>query len=111
MAADSAPLPPDFGGYTTLYQNVSTEEMNATISFSRPFALESEFNMAVSMENTYSVLLTWGVFDNTTDTNTTYIFGSKTEKDAQKLLLLTPTAATKTLTTIPLLLAMLYSLY
>ena len=109
MAADAAPLPPDFGGYTTLYQNVSTEELNATISFSRPFALESEFNMAVNIENTYSVLLNWGVFENTSDTNRTYIFGSAAEKDAQKLLLLTPKSASKLTATT--LLAILFALY
>jgi hypothetical protein len=82
MNADAAPLPPEFNGYVTTLQYVDNDNLTANISFSRLFQLESDYNMAIDITQQYKVFLNWGVFDNTTDTNTTYIFGSSKASDA-----------------------------
>jgi len=76
MDAGSAPLPVDFNGYSTTLMDVSITDMVANVSFQRPFVLESDYNMQINVTQTYKVFLNWGVFENTTDTNTTYIFGA-----------------------------------
>ena len=76
MSAESAELPPGFNGYNTTGMFVDTDELVANISFTRPFTLESDFNMQIYIAQTYKVFLNWGVFQNTTDTSTEYIFGA-----------------------------------
>jgi hypothetical protein len=96
-AAESAELPPEFNGYLTTVQAADMELLVANVSFTRAFALESDYNMAIDITNEYKLFLNWGVFENTTDTDTTYIFGSSKDSDAQLLLLLAPTSAVKCL--------------
>ena len=95
-SAKSADLPPEFNGFQTTQQFVDIEQLVANISFTRAFSLESDYNMAIDITNNqYKIFLNWGVFENTTDTNTTYIYGSTKVSDAQVMMLLTPTSAVK----------------
>lgn len=93
MGAESAELPPEFNGFVTTSQFVDSELLIANVSFTRAFDLESDFNMAIDITNSYKVFLNWGIFENTTDTNTTYIYGSSKASDAQLIYLLEPTMA------------------
>ena len=93
MNAGSAPLPVDFNGYSTTLMAVDIPNQIANVSFQRPFVLESDYNMQINVTQTYKVFLNWGVFENTTDTNTTYIFGASKQSDAQVIILLDPTYA------------------
>lgn len=45
LTAEAADLPPAFNGYETTNQYVDIELLEANISFTRPFALQSDYNM------------------------------------------------------------------
>ena len=111
MDAGSAPLPVDFNGYSTTLMEVSIADMVANVSFQRPFVLESDYNMQIDVTQTYKVFLNWGVFENTTDTNTTYIFGASKQSDAQVIILLDPTYAQRVVASVTMAVSLICLFY
>ena len=93
QSSTSAELPPVLNGYETTVQMVDQQNLTANISFVRPLNMESDYTMSLDQTKTYGVLLNWGVFDNTTDTNPEYIFGAESFADVQFMRLLEPTSA------------------
>lgn len=81
LSASSAALPPPLNGYTMTNQFLDQALLQANISFTRPMVAESSDSMTLDHEKKYVAYLNWGVFENATDTNTTYFWGSKDETD------------------------------
>ena len=57
--------------------------MAANISFTRPMEAESTDCMTLDHTKTYVAYLNWGIFENATDTDTKFMWGSKDKTDFQ----------------------------